>query len=112
MRLRLLVVCFCVAACNGGEADSQGCGGDRKLTNKSQRLQRWAKIQVDKMDMCVVTSALLALLLYVNTLPADFAYDDRLVTSHFNQSNVSVVYLFVKQNKTVAGAFNLEITLP
>ena len=29
------------------------------------------------MEIAVVVSFLLALLLYINTLPADFAYDDR-----------------------------------
>ena len=32
-----------------------------------------------KMDICLPIASLLAFLLYVNTIPADFAYDDRLV---------------------------------
>ena len=38
------------------------------------------------MDTSVVASVLLALLLYINTLPADFAYDDRWVPMLFIES--------------------------
>ena len=58
------------------------------------------------MDTPVVTSALLALLLYINTLPADFAYDDRLVTSlHFARSSALIgLFTFVGRGQAVAAS--------